>query len=118
MDLLGSSKHGEGVDESEQLDLEGLVLHRPVHQLVGPEGGVEQSGLATSGEVEELGADFDDPPFDRGVIGRRSTFRSRWTPLTGGVITVRVRTGFRFEEEGHSSTSPQVRGDLNQGRRL
>ena len=71
MDLLGRPEHRKGIDEAEQLDLEGLVLHRPVHELVGPERGVEQARLATSGELEVLRPDLQDATFDRGIRGWR-----------------------------------------------
>ena len=55
------TKGREGVDEPEELDLEGLVLHGPVHELVGPEGGRQHSLFGSTHRVDQLGADLENP---------------------------------------------------------
>ena len=109
VDLVGRPKHRKGVDEPEQLDLERLVLHRPVHELVGPERGVEQSGLAAPGQLEVFRADLQDATFDRGVGGG-----DRPAAVGGDVGGNRHRRhgrrrggrGLASREKGHSTTSP------------
>ncbi len=63
VDLFRCLQGREGVDETEQLDLEALVLHGPVHQLVGPEGGGEHSLLGSTHRFDQFRTDFVDAAF-------------------------------------------------------
>ncbi len=77
-DVLRTLEHGKRVDEAEELDLEGLVLHRPFHELVGVEAGAEQAGLVLASAVEHLATDLQNTCFigSGTAIGSRGQSRS------------------------------------------
>ena len=60
VDHLGCRERWEGVNEPEQLDLEVVILHRPVHQLVLIELRGEQTGLVVFRDVEHRRTDLRD----------------------------------------------------------
>ena len=48
----------KGIDEPEELDFEPFILHGPVHELVGPEGGRHDSSACLTGIREEFISDL------------------------------------------------------------
>ena len=100
VNLLRGPQHWERIDEAEQLNLERFILHGPVHQLVGPEGGAEHAGSIVPGPLQQVEADFLDPGFNRGVDrgdggGRRIRRWGRIRWLGSG------RWGLGPEQEAH-----------------
>ena len=77
MHQVRRAEHGEDVDEAEQLHLEGRVLHRPIHQLIGPEAGREDAGAIFAGGLQQFAADFDRPA----VHVRRDVRHRRRRPM-------------------------------------
>ena len=88
VDLLGGLEHRERVDEPEELDLEGLVLHGPVHQRVGPVRAAQETRTVPCGAVEQLAAEFEDRLLvdggARGGVGIDASGGSRGSGGLGG----------------------------------
>ena len=92
-DLLGVLQHREDIHKPEHLDLEGLVLHRPLHHLPGPEVLVEDGGRLLLHAGEDLAAEAFDAGFEcvaHGLSGvrrkplvKRRTHR-RWSGRESG----------------------------------
>ena len=91
--LLRRLQHGEDIHEAEHLDLEGLVLHRPLHHLSGPEVLVEDGGRLLLHAGEDLATECFDAGFEcvaHGLSGvgreplvKRRTHR-RWSGRESG----------------------------------
>src|SRR5688572_26007567 len=97
----------EGIHKAEQLDLENLILHRPVHELVGPEGRGKEAPATAPRLLDEGRTDFEDASLEGGV-GRRLRPRAGPIELRGGensdrlwggraVLLARLRAG----KQGH-----------------
>ena len=84
VDLLRRAKHGEDVDEAEQLRAEGRILHGPRHELIGPEAGREETFAMLAGSRPAAARRF---PWSAAEDGRRRKAISR-----RGELLVCVRT--------------------------
>ena len=89
---------GQHVDEAEQLNLEVLMAHAPVHDLTDPPVLVEDRGALTANEFEECPAALGNVGFKLGPVqnrGRtalfRMTRRSIVERLDGGLLLILMR---------------------------
>jgi len=64
--LTARPERGEDVDEAEELDLEALVGHRPVHHLVLPAGAGERRRFGTLDQAEDPPGGCLDVALERG----------------------------------------------------
>ena len=65
--LLGRLEGREGIDEAKELNLERVILHRPVDELLRPERRREQTGAAPPCLVQQLAANLENPLLEDGI---------------------------------------------------
>src|SRR5207302_1034995 len=72
-DVVGRVQVGQGVDEAEELDLDRLVTHGPLHELVVEPGGAEDNRAAAVEAGEQVAA-----------VGAGALLAVRWGGGHGG----------------------------------
>ena len=101
----------EAVDETEDLDLEGLILHRPIHQAFGPDG--KDVRLRAACACQKVGSDREGPRFKRGIKRRNGA-------TCGRRRLARCGSGsglFRLEKQRHSGRGEYRSARSRRGRR-
>src|SRR5262249_44473269 len=83
-------EHRERIDKTEEMHLEGVVLHLPFHQFFGPEGSGKETGFVLPRGCEQVTSDAENVIFDR-----RIEWQSRRAGFGGFSLAVWRKPGRR-----------------------